>query len=152
MDNFAVQLKVMFNILTKKRQALTQILTISENQETILVSKMDAEEISAFFVAMNDEKQHLIDEVIKTDDMFQDMFNGIKDVFEERAKEHKEEIGGLQAEIKWLIEMDTKIRLQEEKNKSHLARLNKNVKKIDLSQAAKDYIIRQYGKNARGEF
>jgi len=138
----------MHEILAKKRQDLTQILTISENQETILISDMTSDEKGVFFVAMNEEKQRLIDEVIKSDDMFQDIFNGIKDVFEDKAKENKDGIHALQAEIKWLIEMDVKIRLQEEKNKSRLQRLNKDAKKIDLSQAAKDYVYKQYGKNA----
>lgn len=147
MDNFEVQLKVLFEILVKKKQALTQILSISENQETILLSKMESSEISSFFVAMNSEKQDLIEEVIKSDDLFQSIFDGIKDVFEEKAKEYKDKITSLQSEIKVLIEMDTKIRLQEEKNKSHLARMNKASKKIDLSGTAKDYILKQYKKN-----
>lgn len=148
MDNFEVQLKVLFDILVKKKQALSQILSISENQETILISKMESAEISNFFIAMNDEKQGLIDEVIKSDDLFQNIFEGIKDVFEEKAKEYKTEVANLQSEIKVLIEMDTKIRLQEEKNKSHLARINKTANKIDLSKTAKEYIIKQYEKNA----
>ncbi|MDR1688110.1 MAG: hypothetical protein LBS21_05805 [Clostridiales bacterium] len=148
MDNFETQLKLLFEILVKKKQALTQILTISENQETILVSKMEPDEISSFFVAMNDEKQGLIDEVIKTDDLFQSIFDGVKAVFEEKAKEFKPRVSALQDEIKALIEMDTKIRLQEEKNKSQLARLNRTTRKIDLSQAAKDYVLKQYEKNA----
>jgi len=151
MDDFAVHLRLLFDILVKKKQALTQILTISENQETVLLSKMQPEEISAFFIAMNGEKQSLIESVINSDNLFQDIFGQIKDVFDEKAAEYKEDIANLQAEIKLLIEMDTRIRLQEEKNKSHLARMNKNAKKIDLSQAAKDYVIKQYGKNANKE-
>lgn len=148
MDNFEVQLKVLFDILVKKKQALTQILNISENQETILLSKMESTEISNFFVAMNEEKQGLIDEVIKSDDLFQNIFDSIKDVFEDKAKEFKTDVANLQSEIKVLIEMDTKIRLQEEKNKSHLARINRATQKLDLSKTAKEYIIKQYEKNA----
>jgi regulator of replication initiation timing len=147
-DNFGAQLKILFEILVKKRRAITQILTISENQETILLSKMEPNDISAYFAAMNSEKQALINEVIKSDDLFQDIFNGIKDVFDENAKAYKDDISALQSEIRALIEMDTKIRLQEEKNKSHLARMTKDIKKIDLSQTAKERVIKQYGKNA----
>ena len=147
MEHFAAQLNILNEILVKKKRFLTQVLTISENQETILLSKLEPEEISAYFVAMNGEKQGLIEEVIGTDDVFQSVFDGIRDIFDENAPLFKADIGALQAEIKELIEMDTQIRLQEEKNKSHLARINKTTVKIDLSQAAKDYVIKQYSKN-----
>jgi hypothetical protein len=117
MDNFTVTLKILTDILEKKRAALEGVLSITQNQETILQSPSSPER-SEFFVQCNVEKQSLIDRVKEYDEMFQGFFDQIKAELQEKAghEENKPEIIKLQALISQVVEQDVQIRAQERKN------------------------------------
>ncbi|GHU51445.1 hypothetical protein AGMMS49975_04840 [Clostridia bacterium] len=147
MTSFQTTLSLLSEILAQKKSALLQILNICENQETVLLGTLAPDETYSFFGGMNAEKQTLIDSVIQSDEMFSRMFEKVRGIFDENAKENKDNITLLQAEIKETMEIDIKIRLQEEKNKMYLSKLKQSAK-IDMPKKPKAYILEQYKKNS----
>ncbi|MDR3091323.1 MAG: hypothetical protein LBU36_03870 [Clostridiales bacterium] len=147
---FQAKLKLLYDILQKKRENLSRILSICENQETVIRAISDGSlergAVSEFFSAMNEEKQTLIDATIACDDLFARVFDGIKNDFERLAPDFSERIAELKAEIKSVVEIDAKIRLQEERNKTSLASSHKI--KGDTPSKSKARLLSEYRKNA----
>ena len=147
MDDFQTKLNILTDMLIKKKALLTQIETITENQEGILLSPFAAgEEGALFFNGLNDEKQKLIELVLEADRLFQKMFDDSKDEFDNRAGDFKDEIQALKDHIKEIVELDSRIRIREEKNKMLLEKTRPK-KKIDTSGANKSHVLKQYEKN-----
>jgi hypothetical protein len=115
MEKFLITLRVLKDVLEKKRDALTRILDISQNQETILQSPPSPERAS-FFAQTTAEKQILIDSVKEFDEVFERFFDTIKLNLEDKKEEGREEIIMLQALISMVLELDVAIRAQELKN------------------------------------
>ena len=113
-ERFETKLTLLQDILDKKHGALVVVLNISENQETLYLS-LPSDEREAFLVEMGKEKQKQIDDVLACDEVFQSIFDSIADEFEEKSVEHEEKIRELQFSINEVLELDTKIRAQEEK-------------------------------------
>ena len=146
MDNFHVRLKILSEMLNKKKALLTQILVITENQENILLSPYAAtDEGAVLFTGLNDEKQKLIELVLESDRLFQNLFDELKDEFDARAKEFGEEIDLLKVRIKEIVDLDSKIRIREEKNKM-LIEKSKPKGKMNTG-VSKAYLLKQYEKN-----
>ncbi|MCL2753556.1 MAG: hypothetical protein FWE44_05360 [Defluviitaleaceae bacterium] len=116
-NNFETKLAILEDILSKKRQALLTILNICENQET-LYSTPATNERREFLLEMGKQKQMKIDEVLTCDQMFQQIFDSIGDVFESKGQDFPDSVIALQDGIKELLEIDVKIRAQEEKTKT----------------------------------
>jgi len=146
-DNFQTRLRVLNEMLVKKAAALAQIETITENQEGILLSPYaEAEEGSTLFAGLNAEKQKLIELVLEADRLFQYLFDEIKEEFEQKAGDYKDEIQSLKDGIKQIVELDSKIRVREEKNRMLLEKA-KPKKKAGANATSVDYILKQYEKN-----
>ena len=147
MDNFLVQLNVLSDMLGKKKALLERISAITENQENILLSPYaESDEGAMLFSGLNEEKHKLIELVLQADDLFQNLFDSIKEEFEARAQDFKEEIRTLKNEIKEVVELDAKIRIREEKNRMLLEKL-KPKNKPEISGTSKAYVLKQYQKN-----
>lgn len=149
MIELSVRLKILMDVLEKKGEALTQILNICENQ-CLLFSQPSSSERSEFLKQMNIEKQHLIEQVIDCDDVFQSMFDDMRDQFEREAENHLELVRKLQEQIRIITELDVKIRAQEGKNKAILKAIEppRTTSKRTLS---KSYVLKQYEKNKKPE-
>lgn len=117
MDNFSAQMRVLQEILLKKKNLLVQIHTITENQSMVLLAKDTEKGMFEMFNFMNEEKQTLITQVIHLDNTFQGMFKGFKSEFEAKALSYPEESKMLKTSVKDVMDYDVKIRLLEEKNK-----------------------------------
>lgn len=120
MDNFSAQMKILDEILVKKKNLLVQIHNITENQRMVLLAKDTEEGMFEMFNIMNEEKQALISQVINLDNTFQGMFQSFKPEFELKALHYPEESRKLKISVKEVMDYDVKIRLLEEKNKSLL--------------------------------
>lgn len=120
MDSFLTQMKILQDIIAKKKNVLSQIHCITENQNMVLLAKDTEEGMFEMFNVMNEEKQLLIDEVISLDDGFQGMFQGFKSEFEAKALLYPNESQMLKNNIKDVMDFDIKIRVLEGKNKSLL--------------------------------
>jgi len=152
------ELNLLIDILDRKADELGLILAISENQETLLAQPPGSER-AAIFREMSDEKQRHIDEVLKCDAVFQDVFDSVKDVIEAGAAEHRDRLAELQSKIEPVLELDVKIRAQEAKNRetlqtqAALAGLGEMAKKDHgpVPEAEKRRLFAQYKKNDKRE-
>lgn len=150
MNDFSVRLNILADILDRKSEALTQILNICENQYLLFCGTPSSER-SEFLKQMNVEKQHLIDRVIECDDVFQNMFDGMREQFEKEAENHLELVRRLQGKIKSVTELDVKIRAQEGKNKAVIKAVEPTRGTPQKRTVSKSYMLKQYEKNKRVE-
>ncbi len=144
-------LNILLDILKTKRHFLLQILNLTENQEAILfISEKEGNaempELSMMFNEMNNEKQKLIDQVINTDNIFQSTFDQMAEWFNEHAEMLKPQIKELQEKIKEVVDIDVKIRVQEQKNKELVERLRPK-QKINTAMAKRGYLLKKYESN-----
>ena len=147
MDNFLTQLRILSDMLDKKMSFLIQIMSITENQENILLSPhADTDEGAMFFNGLNEEKHRLIELVLESDQLFQNLFDALKDEFELKAPDYKDDVQALKDRIKNVVDMDSKIRLREEKNRMLLEK-TRHKNKQPVNEASKAYVIGQYKKN-----
>jgi len=117
--------------LTKKTGALTEILSISENQKTVIESELPLDGVREMIFGMNEEKQAAIQIVKDCDDMFEKMLKEIGPELEAQQDMFKPQVKILQNSIRTVMDLDVKIRVTEEENNKLLdARRN-----IELPQA-----------------
>lgn len=148
MDEFETKLNILYDALIKKEDALSQILAITENQAALLAEDHNGAEAAAFFKEMNVEKQRLIDTVLDGDGVFERIFGSLGGEFDERAAYFKPLVKRLQDKIKDVVDLDVKIRLQEDRNNAQITSAVKQKPRIDVPKASKGYMLSQYRKNA----
>lgn len=148
-DEFEVKLNILADILVKKKTALSEILSISQNQESVYDQPATPERRD-FLMQMGQEKQVRIDTVITCDDAFQSIFDSIKNIFEKKGKEYPEKVRALQASIAETLEIDVKIRAQEEKTKlATQAAWGQKPESMETPEATKNQILSAYKNNNR---
>ncbi|MCL2616597.1 MAG: hypothetical protein FWD96_03000 [Defluviitaleaceae bacterium] len=138
-----VKLRVLLDLIGKKKALLTQILTICENQESILSAERN-EELDRMFIEMGNEKQALVDEVIATDNFFQKVFDELGENFERTGEDNKDVIKLMQSHIMGVTELDTKIRLAENRNVERITRTRAQPVKPSVNQVSKQHLLKQY--------
>jgi len=148
-EQFETKLAILADILTKKRGALLSVLAISENQESLYASEPSPERRD-FLMQMGQEKQVHIDDVLACDDVFQGIFDSIAGIFEEKGKVYAEQVKALQASIAEVLELDIKIRAQEEKTKiAAQAAWGQRPNQSEAPPAARANLLEQYKNNNR---
>lgn len=139
MENLAVKLNILMDVTDKKLELLNSVYSITENQETILKTE-ELPDKNSFLNESVDEKQKLIDEIITSDEVFQSMYDEIKDELKSRTKEYSDFIFNLQIKVKEAIDLDVKIRVKEKYNSD--LKIFKPASKSH--KASKKYILEQY--------
>jgi len=152
-DLFETKLALLQEITDKKHAALTAILGISENQEQLYLSP-PSDQRREFLLEMGKLKQIEIDEVIACDAVFQQIFDEIADVFEEKCKLHADKGRKLQDSVREVLELDVKIRAQEQKSQSQAKEslglgLTAQTKENAINPANTNYILNQYKNNSK---
>lgn len=153
-DQFEAQMGLLQEVLDKKREALEAVLAISENQE-LLYNSPPSDTRREFLLEMGKEKQRRIDDIITCDMVFQRIFDEIGADFEANSKNHREKAKKIQASINEVMELDVKIRAQEQKIG---ARVKESFglqggpaavkgKENTVKTVAASYIINQYKNN-----
>ena len=138
------RLMLLLDILQRKKSALELIFNISENQGVVL--NANDSQSGQLFKEMSNLKQANIDEVLNFDNVFQSLFDSVKDSLEDIPSDLKPLVADIQAEIKGVMDLDYKIRLQEEINKDMYSRLTKPAKPVGVVQ--KERMINQYKENS----
>jgi len=116
MSDMQTHLKIMLDGLKRKSAALTEILSISENQQTVIASELPLSGVREMILAMNEEKQAFIQIVKDCDDMFEKMLKDIGPELESTQDNYKSQVKVLQENIREVMSLDVKIRVQEEEN------------------------------------
>jgi len=144
---FETKLRLLQEVINKKKAALTAILTICENQEQLFLSP-PSDTRREFLLETGKEKQILIDETMVCDEVFQRTFDSISAVFEAQSKHHKDAACHLQATIKEVVEIDVRIRAQEQKARM-LAKESFGQPTDTVNPASTNYILEQYRNNTK---
>jgi len=110
------ELNIMHDGLIKKADALAEILSITENQRTVIESELPFEEIRSIIFQMNEGKQEAIKIVRNCDDMFESMLKEIGTELEATQDNYKPQVKKLQAGIRRVMDIDVKIRVGEDEN------------------------------------
>jgi hypothetical protein len=110
------QLAILLDGLKKKEAALTEIVNITENQRTVIESGLPLPEVREFLTEMNKEKQIFIEQVKGCDSMFEAMLKEIGPELDARQDMYKPQVAQLQIHIRRVMDLDVKVRVQEEKN------------------------------------
>ncbi|HOA79554.1 MAG TPA: hypothetical protein PKK61_00620 [Defluviitaleaceae bacterium] len=143
LDETKIQLKILLELLDKKKKILEQIYTITENQYVIV--NTDENDMD-FFDGMVKEKHSLIEKVNEIDKHFLNIYNKISSIIKQNPTIYKDIIKDLQDEIRDISKIDTKIKIQEEKNRQELLiNMNSKSKKQGLLKNRKQ-VIESYKK------
>ncbi len=116
MDWLLTRLNILADGLEKKEQALREIVNITENQNTVLLSELTDVEANAFIVQMNKEKQQFIKQVIQCDNVFESILKEAGPALDAAQDSYKPQVEELQKRIRRVMDLDVKIRVYEEKN------------------------------------
>jgi len=102
--------------LKKKASALAEVLSITENQQTVIKSELPLEGVRQLVFNMNEEKQAAIKTVIECDNMFENMLKDIGQELEATQHLYKPQVKIMQEHIKQVMSLDVKVRVTEEEN------------------------------------
>jgi len=138
------RLQLLLDLLEKKTTELAQILGICENQEALLQIYSQGE-YSEMIVEMGREKQGLVDDILAGDSLFQKTFEEFAG-FEDAAAQHPGMLNQLQKAVMNVTELDTRIRLCEQRNNALLKaqRQQTQLSEKNISQAGKEQLIDKY--------
>ncbi|MDR1664388.1 MAG: hypothetical protein LBR83_05640 [Clostridiales bacterium] len=131
MDQVEVKLNLIIDGMKKKEAALREAAGITENQSTVLDSALSKDEILAFIVTMNREKQQHIQTVINCDHLFERILKEIGPSLDANPDLYKPQIGEIQKMIRQVMDLDVAIRVQEEKNSDKMLKLNRTIRAGD---------------------
>lgn len=147
MSEIEVKLDILESSINKKIEILNQIYNITENQE-LFVKNLSGEEREEYLKSASEEKQKLIDEILKIDTVFISTFESFNGMLNENRKLYRERILMLQEKIKAVMDIDVKIRVKEERNRQLFIPNNTiNAPVVKGLKANKSYILEQYAKN-----
>ncbi|MCL2708509.1 MAG: hypothetical protein FWF03_05260 [Defluviitaleaceae bacterium] len=150
MDPIEGKLAALIDGMEKKAGALQEIRNITENQGTVLGCGLPGDQILAFIVQMNREKQTHIQTVISCDSLFEVILREIGPELDAKQDSYKAEISRLQEQIRLVMDLDVSIRVTEEKNNESMKLLNAENNKAGVSGAIKKGVRRQ-GEKKRAE-
>ena len=134
-------------LLDRKLDILFSILDITTKQKDIFGKNTDKDILD---ISM-EEKQKLIDELISIDDMFINIFESFNGKLNENKIMFEQDILNIKEKIQKIVDLDFKIRLQEEKNKNiqqfNTKNINNNLQKVKTLKISKDEMLKKYTNN-----
>ncbi len=145
-------LRMMTDMITKKRNALKEMLTLTEKQSELLKAETFDDEL---FDEIISQKEGLISEVNELDSGFQTMYNKIKENLEAEKDANKDLIITLQKLIQEVTELGALVIACEKRNQDSFAmvagNVRKNVKNFKVSRnTASNYYKTMTGLHAAG--
>lgn len=115
--DLACYLRMMIDVLGRKKKVLEEIRNVTEEQTKILENP---EPDSNAFNATIDKKNGLIDKINEMDEGFQTLYNRIGEQIREEGREHAELIGRLRSSVSEVTDLGVEITVLEHKNKTTL--------------------------------
>ena len=118
------QIQILVDGLAKKETALREIVNITDNQRTVIESGLPPNEIRAFLLEMNQEKQAFILQVKGCDNLFESILKEVGPELDARQDLYKPQVAQMQQLIRRIMDLDVKVRVQEEENNQKLAEVS----------------------------
>lgn len=139
MNNEYIKLNILQDILEEKNTLLNTVQNICDNQKTILESLEKTDEILHLFKETTQEKQKSIDKILSLDESFNNTFEQIHHIFQDRnvSLGYKIEIKKMQDKISKIEQLTEKIKNIESANDilvNNLRKVKNNVSKHSLSK------------------
>lgn len=137
-------IRVMLESLNKKEKVLLQLIKKSEEQKDIL---SEANMNWDRFDINLEEKDILVQEILRQDEGFQGLYDRIKEPLVNKKELYREEISLLQEGIRKVTELGTRLEAMEQRNKklveARLAEGRQTIKQSQIgSRAAAEYYQR----------
>ena len=149
MSNLDIKIKILTDNLDRKKELLKQIEAITEKQE-MFFTKLKGEDRNYMIGEAVKEKQKIIDELMKIDEVFLSTFESFKGELNENRDIYAIEIERMKKKIKEVTDIDVRIRVREERNRRIFSEVRlENQPKIKGLKASRDYILKQYEKNSK---
>ncbi len=145
--DLGVYLRVMQDILARKKKVLTDIYEATKEQEDALRTEEPDEKK---FNAAMDKKAKLIDQLNEMDDGFQKIYNRISLDIKEKGAEHADVVRTLQALIQELTDLSVSVSALEKKNRETLDKKVEEVKKGKKNFKVSRQTADKYYKNMTG--
>lgn len=139
MDNQETKMDLLIDVLNKKAKLLDNILNITINQQTLLKNSSNTMDMKNLYLEMNIEKQNLIDNTIKSDTVFNSIFENISTKLKHYSDEYKEKFKVMQSLIKIITNIDCKIRVLESQNSQIKKQFFNNGKIFDTNNILDKY-------------
>lgn len=136
--------KIMVQSLDKKERVLDDIIEIDLRQREELENpSLDPDDFDRTF----EEKAALIDKLEELDDGFQEVYEHIREEFQENRESYRDEIVAMQGYIRRITEKSADIQAQEARNKSLMeqkfAAVRHQVREVRQSQK----VVNEYYRN-----
>ena len=109
-------LNILEDSLEKKNKVLGEILSLSEQQGTIISDDMDLSELDPFI----EKKGELIEALEKLDEGFEKVYERVSEELKGNKEKYADRIKHMQQLIREISEKSNAISVQEERNKSAL--------------------------------
>jgi hypothetical protein len=155
MNTTLTKLNILIDGLAKKELSLSEIVSITENQGTVLESELPNEPAQEFIMQMNQEKQVHIQHVIDCDNLFEIILKEIGPTLDADYSLYKPQVKAIQEGIIRVMDLDVKIRVCEENNNKLMDRrkgtaspLEKKAKKTAIPKDT-SRVIEAYKSNKR---
>ncbi len=145
--DFSGYLRVMQDVLVRKKKVLTGIYEATKEQETALGLENIDEKA---FTAAIDKKTKMIEELNEMDEGFQKLYDRIALEIKEKGEEHADTIRRLQALIREITDLGVSISALEKKNKDALDKKTEELKKGKKSFKVSRQTADKYYKNMNG--
>ena len=135
------QLTILSESLDRKLEVLQKIQEYNKRQEEVFsAEKVDIRQ----FDAAVEEKQHLIDEVVRLDDGFEILYEKLAKELEGNRQRYAAQIRELQAKVAKVTELSVSVQAQEARNKklieSYFAKERSNIgQRRKSARSAFDY-------------
>ncbi|MDD6036403.1 MAG: flagellar export chaperone FlgN [Lachnospiraceae bacterium] len=146
-EEFSTCFKVLEDTIQKKEQYLDELLTLTKEQESILLQdifKMDG------FTECMDKKEPYIKKITEFDAGFEAVFAKMKPVMETYKSEFEARIRVLQQRIKTVLEKGAALCTLEEQNKIRLEHCLKDKKQEIKNFKRSSNTVSSYYKNMSG--
>ncbi|MFV0441889.1 MAG: hypothetical protein ACK5LV_11480 [Lachnospirales bacterium] len=123
MNLYKTKLDLLIDISFQKKDEVSIILNICENQHTLLTSTFKSDDILAYFKVLSDEKQNVVNTILSLDDAFNSNYEQCKDAFADENKDNYScEIKTLQKIIASINDITSKISLVEKSNELFISK------------------------------
>lgn len=139
MDNQEIKMDLLIDVLNKKAKLLDNIFNITANQQALLKNSCNTLEIKNLYLEMGKEKQILIDNTIKSDKIFNNIFEGVSSNLNQCSSKYKDKFKLMQSLIKAITDIDYKIRVLESQNSQIKKQFFNNDKIFDTNNILDKY-------------
>ena len=144
--------QIMVESLSKKSELLDKIIRSNEEQHECVANKSFDEVDWDSFNLIVEQKQQVIDRIVKMDDGFQTLYDRVKEQLNEDKDKYADEIREIQRLIGIITDQGAKITTGEERNRKIIEKTFSNRKKEIKRTRNSLKVASSYAQTMSGDF